>query len=148
MPATYSRKSYSSSKLFRSGLQKIILLARNGGKLERRESVGRAGRDVCLPPETNHPTASCLYCEKIDFLWSHRMAKAHKQGYDVIFFIKSDRRQSRTLLRGGRSRHQLGVKKSEVGWLHSSLGAKTSGEQALLMMAAFQLKKKKQKKNL
>lgn len=45
-----------------------------------------------------------------------------------------------TLLRDVSSRLWPGKKKSEVGWLLSSLAAKTSGEQALLMMAVFQLK--------
>lgn len=45
-----------------------------------------------------------------------------------------------TLLRDVSSRHQPGKKKSEVGWLLSSLRAETSGEQALLMMAVLQLK--------
>lgn len=65
------------------------------------------------------------------------MSKAYKQSYFyVISFIKTD---MGTLLRDASSRHQPG-KKAEVGWLLSSLGAKTSGEQALLMMAVFQLK--------
>lgn len=69
------------------------------------------------------------------------MSKAHKHSYHhVICFIKTDVSWSSALLRGGSSRHQPGMKESEVGWLLSSLGAKTSGEQALLMMAAFQLK--------
>lgn len=65
------------------------------------------------------------------------MSKAYKQSYFcVISFIKTD---MGTLLRDVSSRHRPG-KKSEVGWLLSSLGAKTSGEQALLMMAVFQFK--------
>lgn len=66
------------------------------------------------------------------------MSKTYKQGYFyVISFIKTD---MGTLLRDVSSRHQPGKKKSEVGWLLLSLGAKTSGEQTLLMMAVFQLK--------
>lgn len=141
----HGRKSSSGPQVPGPGHQKITLQLRDVKRLERRVAWRCREGGMCtqesFPSRKTCPSASCLCCEKIRFFWSHWMSKARKHSYHhVICFIKTDVWWSRALLRGGSCRHQPGMKEPEVGWLLSSLGAKTSGEPALLMMAVFQLK--------